>query len=215
MLEELKDAANYLEKKIRKYKDTDLALIELEKEAESEKIPIITREVSEYLKFVIRSYNIKDVLEIGTATGYSGVIIAKEIEESNGILYTIEIDEVRYNKALKNFEKFQIKNIIPVKGDALEEISKLEKTFDMVFIDASKGHYMNFFEDSYKILKKNGIMFIDNILFRGYLYKDHPKRFKTIVGRLDKFIEYLYSKEDNFVLLPFGDGVGILKKREG
>lgn len=212
MLEELKDATNYLEEKIRKHKDTNLDLVKLEQKAISENIPIITREVAEYLKFILKSHNIKEVLEIGTATGYSGIIIATEIEKNDGTLYTIEIDEVRYNRSLENFKKFQIKNVISIKGDALEEISKIEKTFDMVFIDASKGHYMKFFEDSYKILKKNGIMFIDNILFRGYLYKEYPKRFKTIVERLDKFIEYLYSRDDNFVLLPFGDGIGILKK---
>ena len=65
---------------------------------------------------------------------------------------------------------------------------------------------MDFFEDSIKLLNKNGIIFIDNIMFRGYLYKEYPKRFKTIVKRLDSFIDSLYNREDgDFVLLPFGD----------
>lgn len=212
MLEELKEANSYITDKISKYKYIDKDLVQLEQWAIKNNIPIIAKEVSEYLKFVLKSYNIKDVLEIGTAVGYSGIIIAKEIVQNNGKLYTIEIDKERYDKSLENFEKFQIKNVISIHGDALAEISKIENTFDLVFIDASKGHYMKFFEDSYKILKKNGIIFIDNILFRGYLYKDYPRRMKTIVTRLDKFIDFLYSREDEFVLLPFGDGVGILKK---
>ena len=86
--------------------------------------------------------------------------------------------------------------------------------FDFVFIDASKGHYMEFFEDSYKLLNKDGIIFIDNIMFRGYLYKEYPKRFKTIVRRLNEFIEYLYSRDGGeFVLLPFGDGIGLFRKK--
>ena len=212
MLEELKEASGYLIDKISKYRDKDRDLFELEKLAIQNNIPIITKEVSEYLKFLLRTYNIGNVLEIGTAVGYSGIIIAREILINGGTLYTIEIDKERYERSLENFEKFQIKNVVSIHGDALEEISKIKNTFDMVFIDASKGHYMKFFEESYKILKKNGIIFFDNILFRGYLYKNHPKRFKTIVTRLDKFIDFLYSREDEFVLLPFGDGVGILKK---
>ena len=103
-------------------------------------------------------------------------------------------------------------NIISIKGDALEEVKKINDTFDFIFIDASKGHYMEFFEDSYKLLNEGGIIFIDNIMFRGYLYKEYPKRFKTIVKRLDSFIDYLYKRDDRFVLLPFGDGVGLCFK---
>ncbi|MEG0398006.1 MAG: O-methyltransferase, partial [Cetobacterium sp.] len=94
-----------------------------------------------------------------------------------------------------------------------EEIKKLDDVYDFVFIDASKGQYMEFFKDSYKLLAPGGIIFIDNIMFRGYLYKEYPKRFKTIVKRLDSFIEYLYENH-NFVLLPFGDGIGLLKKED-
>ena len=73
---------------------------------------------------------------------------------------------------------------------------------------------MKFFEDSIKLLNKDGIIFIDNIMFRGYLYKEYPKRFKTIVKRLNEFIDSLYTRNDgNFVLLPFGDGVGLFRKK--
>lgn len=209
MLEELKEANNYI---IEKIKDTDWLILEMEEFAKNYNIPIVTKEVREYLKFVIRSGNFKNILEIGTAIGYSGIIMAKEILSNNGKLYTIEIDEERYEIAQKNFQKSGLPNIISIKGDATIEIKKLKEQFDFIFIDASKGQYFKFFEDSYELLNRDGIIFIDNIMFRGYLYKDYPKRFRTIVNRLDKFIDYLYERNEDFVLLPFGDGIGLFRK---
>lgn len=211
MLEELKEANEYI---ISKIKENDELILEMEKYASEYNVPIVTKEVAEYLKFIVKSNGIKNILEVGTAIGYSGILMAKEIEKNGGKLYTIEIDEERYNLAQENFKKSGLNNIISIKGDAVEEIKKIDEKFDFVFIDASKGHYMEFFEDSYKLLNKDGIIFIDNIMFRGYLYKEYPKRFKTIVRRLNEFIEYLYSRDGGeFVLLPFGDGIGLFRKK--
>lgn len=211
MLEELKEANEYI---VGKIKEKDELILEMEAYAHEYNVPIVTKEVAEYLKFLIKSYKTKNILEIGTAIGYSGILMAKEIKEDNGKLYTIEIDEERYNLAQENFKKSGLNNIISIKGDALEEVKKINDKFDFIFIDASKGHYMDFFEDSYKLLNEGGIVFIDNIMFRGYLYKEYPKRFKTIVKRLDSFIDYLYERKGRFVLLPFGDGVGLYFKEE-
>lgn len=210
MLEELKEANEYI---ISKINEKDELILEMEQYAREYNVPIVTKEVAEYLKFTVRSNNIKNILEVGTAIGYSGILMAKEIEKNGGKLYTIEIDEERYNLAQENFKKSGLNNVVAIKGDAVEEIKKIDEKFDFVFIDASKGHYLEFFEDSYKLLNENGIIFIDNIMFRGYLYKEYPKRFKTIVKRLNEFIEYLYSREGGkFVLLPFGDGIGLFCK---
>ncbi|WP_291258607.1 O-methyltransferase [Fusobacterium sp.] len=211
MLEELKEANRYI---IDKIKEKDTLILEMEKYAEEFNVPIVTKEVAEYLKFIVKSHQFKNVLEVGTAIGYSGILMAREIRKNGGKLYTIEIDEERFNLAQENFKKSNLDNIISIKGDAVEEIKKINDKFDFVFIDASKGHYMEFFEDSYKLLNENGIIFIDNIMFRGYLYKEFPKRFKTIVRRLNEFIDYLYEREGGeFVLLPFGDGIGLYRKK--
>lgn len=211
MLEELKDANSYI---IGKIEEKDSLILEMEDFAHENNVPIVTKEVAEYLKFIVKTHKVKNILEVGTAIGYSGILMAKEIVGQEGKLYTIEIDEERYNQAQENIKKSGLSNIISIKGDAVEEIKKIEENFDFVFIDASKGHYMDFFEDSIKLLNKNGIIFIDNIMFRGYLYKEYPKRFKTIVKRLDSFIDSLYNREDgDFVLLPFGDGVGLFYKK--
>lgn len=211
MLEELKDANSYI---IGKIEEKDSLILEMENFAHENNVPIVTKEVAEYLKFIVKTHKVKNILEVGTAIGYSGILMAKEIVEQDGKLYTIEIDEERYNQAQENIKKSGLSNIVSIKGDAVEEIKKIEENFDFVFIDASKGHYMDFFEDSIKLLNKSGIIFIDNIMFRGYLYKEYPKRFKTIVKRLDSFIDSLYKREDgDFVLLPFGDGVGLFYKK--
>lgn len=210
MLEELKEANGYVTGKI---KEKDELILELEKYAAENNVPIVTKEVAEYLKFMVDMNKSQNILEVGTAIGYSGILMARAAQKYGGKLTTIEIDEERYREANINFEKAGLDNVRTILGDAGEEIKKLNEEFDFVFIDASKGHYREFFDDSYKLLKKDGIIFIDNIMFRGYLYKEYPKRFKTIVRKLDEFINWLYEEfGEKFVLLPFGDGIGLLKK---
>ena len=190
---------------------------DIKNESLDENVPIITDEVLNYMIFTARNIKARNILEIGTATGYSGLFLAQIANENSGFLTTMEIDEIRYGKAVENFKKLGLfeKNKM-IFGDALEEIPKLDKNvkYDFIFIDASKGQYLKFFEMSYELLNENGIIFIDNLMFRGLIAADKeeiPKRYKTIVKRLKEFIEKL-NEEYNFVLLPFGDGVGIVKK---
>ena len=190
---------------------------DIKNESLDENVPIITDEVLNYMIFTARNIKARNILEIGTATGYSGLFLAQIANENSGFLTTMEIDEIRYGKAVENFKKLGLfeKNKM-IFGDALEEISKLDKNvkYDFIFIDASKGQYLKFFEMSYELLNENGIIFIDNLMFRGLVAVDKeeiPKRYRTIVKRLKEFIEKL-NEEYNFVLLPFGDGVGIVKK---
>ena len=190
---------------------------DIKNESLDENVPIITDEVLNYMIFTARNIKARNILEIGTATGYSGLFLAQIANENSGFLTTMEIDEIRHGKAVENFKKLGLfeKNKM-IFGDALEQIPKLDKNvkYDFIFIDASKGQYLKFFEMSYELLNENGIIFIDNLMFRGLVAADKeeiPKRYKTIVKRLKEFIEKL-NEEYNFVLLPFGDGVGIVKK---
>ena len=190
---------------------------DIKNESLEQNVPIITDEVLNYMIFTARNIKARNILEIGTATGYSGLFLAQIANENSGFLTTMEIDEIRYGKAVENFKKLGLfeKNKM-IFGDALEEIPKLDKNvkYDFIFIDASKGQYLKFFEMSYELLNENGIIFIDNLMFRGLVAADKeeiPKRYKTIIKRLKEFIEKL-NEEYNFVLLPFGDGVGIVKK---
>ena len=190
---------------------------DIKNESLDENVPIITDEVLNYMIFTARNIKARNILEIGTATGYSGLFLAQIANENSGFLTTMEIDEIRYGKAVENFKKLGLfeKNKM-IFGDALEQIPKLDKNvkYDFIFIDASKGQYLKFFEMSYELLNESGIIFIDNLMFRGLIAADKeeiPKRYKTIAKRLKEFIEKL-NEEYNFVLLPFGDGVGIVKK---
>ena len=190
---------------------------DIKNESLDENVPIITDEVLNYMIFTARNIKARNILEIGTATGYSGLFLAQIANENSGFLTTMEIDEIRHGKAVENFKKLGLfeKNKM-IFGDALEQIPKLDKNvkYDFIFIDASKGQYLKFFEMSYELLNENGIIFIDNLMFRGLVAADKeeiPKRYKTIVKRLKEFIEKL-NEEYNFVLLPFGDGVGIVRK---
>ena len=214
MIENFMESSKYAQ---NLFKIRNEIIQDIKNESLDENVPIITDEVLNYMIFTARNIKARNILEIGTATGYSGLFLAQIANENSGFLTTMEIDEIRYGKAVENFKKLGLfeKNKM-IFGDALEEIPKLDKNvkYDFIFIDASKGQYLNFFEMSYELLNENGIIFIDNLMFRGLVatYKEEiPKRYKTIVKRLKEFIEKL-NEEYNFVLLPFGDGVGIVKK---
>ncbi len=208
MLDELREANEYITSKI---KEKNKHILAMEEYAREHNVPIITKEVAEYLKFTVNNGKYKNILEIGAAIGYSGAIMAIETAKVEGKLTTIEIDQDRYDKAKENFEKIGLTNVNLIFGDALEQLPKLTEEYDFIFMDAAKGKYREFFDIVYPKLTEEGIIFIDNIMFRGYLYKEYPKRFKTIVRKLNEFIDYLYT-EHNFVLLPFGDGIGLCRK---
>ena len=193
-------------------------LKDIERESLEEKVPIVTREVLKFMIFTAEGIKAQNILEIGTAVGYSGAFLAQIANRNKGQLTTIEIDDERYKRAVKNFEKMDLlnKNKL-ILGDALEEIPKLNKNekFDFIFIDASKGQYMKFFQMCWELLNEKGIIFIDNLMFRGLVAENDgntPKKYRTIVERLKEFINKL-NREHDFVLLPFGDGVGLVRKR--
>ena len=214
MIENFMESSKYAQ---NLFKIRNEIIQDIKNESLDENVPIITDEVLNYMIFTARNIKARNILEIGTATGYSGLFLAQIANENSGFLTTMEIDEIRYGKAVENFKKLGLfeKNKM-IFGDALEEIPKLDKNvkYDFIFIDASKGQYLKFFEMSYELLNENGTIFIDNLMFRGLVAVEKekiPKRYKTIVKRLGEFIEKL-NEEYNFVLLPFGDGVGIVKK---
>lgn len=206
MIEALSEINEYLYQKI---KEKDPLLLELEAYAKEHNVPIISKEVAEFLKMLLKIKKFHNALEVGTAIGYSGTYIAREI---SGTLVTLEIDETRFQEAKQNFKKANLTNVEQILGDATETISKLDKNFDFIFIDASKGQYQKFFEDAYPKLNSGGIILIDNILFRAYVCQEEiPKRYKTLVKKLDLFIEKLYA-EYSVSILPFGDGIAIIHK---
>ncbi|WP_308544949.1 O-methyltransferase [uncultured Sneathia sp.] len=201
MIENYLGASNF----VRTLFKEDDEIKELKKEALENKIPIVTEEVLAYMIYMLRLIGAKKGLEIGSAVGYSAYYLSKYVE-----LTTIEIDEKRYEIAKKVLKG---RNVKIYNADACDILKDLDEKYDFIFIDAAKGKYLDFFKLCYDKLNYGGLIFIDNILFRGYVCEnEYPKRYKTIVKNLREFINYL--KKYDFALLPFGDGIGLVRKEK-
>lgn len=201
MIENYLGASNF----VRTLFKEDDEIKELKKEALENKIPIVTEEVLAYMIYMLRLIGAKKGLEIGSAVGYSAYYLSKYVE-----LTTIEIDKERYEIAKKVLKG---RNVKIYNADACEILKDLDEKYDFIFIDAAKGKYLDFFKLCYDKLNYGGLIFIDNILFRGYVCEnEYPKRYKTIVKNLREFINYL--KKYDFALLPFGDGIGLVRKEK-
>ncbi len=173
------------------------------------KIPIIKDDVASFIRNILLAKKPEKILEIGTAIGYSSVFMAETLC-GNCIIDTVEKNETMYDIARKNIEISGYKINI-VHGDALDEISKLDNTYDFVFIDAAKGHYKDFFELIIPKLNKDAIIIGDNILYKGLVcipINEVSKRQRTIVRNMNSFIEYIYSNDKiRTSILPIGDGL--------
>lgn len=184
----------------------------MEEYAHKHKVPIVQKEVAKFLDMITRIQKPSKILEIGTAIGYSGSIFAKANPET--ILHTIEIKEDSFKIAEENFKKQGIDNVVQYLGDASQVLNEIKCKFDLIFIDASKGHYQDFFEKSLLLLEEGGIIISDNILYKGMIASDEfvVRRKITIVKRMRSFIDYI-TTDDRFEtsILPFGDGMAITK----
>lgn len=188
-------------------------LEEIERYAHEERVPIMMKDGIEYLCNFIRDNNIKKILEIGSAIGYSAIkmaLVSNDIE-----VITIEKDVSRYNIAIDNIKKFNLdKRINIILGDALE--TEVDGLFDLIFIDASKGNNINFFNKYSKNLSQNGIIVTDNLLFHG-LVRDEglikTKNQRGIVRKIKQFIEFLDNNcEFETEYLDIGDGIAISRR---
>ena len=187
-----------------------IMLEEIEMYAKVEKVPIMMKDGIEYLCNFIKENNIKSILEIGSAIGYSAIKMA--LVDKDVKVTTIEKDLERYNVALENIKKFNLSDRIEIiLGDALEWDTECE--YDLIFIDASKGNNINFFNKYSKNLCSYGIIITDNLLFHG-LVRDEglikTKNQRGIVRKIKQFIEFLDNNSE-FVTeyIDIGDGIAI------
>ena len=179
-------------------------------------IPIIQEEVVEFLKTLLKIYQPKRILEIGTAIGYSSIIMAESLSKDVEII-SLEISKDMVEIAEKNIRKLNYKNIKIIQGDALETIEGLNGQFDFVFIDAAKGQYLNFFDKIFPLLSEKAVILSDNILYKGMIADDSlvVRRQKTIVRRIRKYLIMLTSTKGlTTSVLPLGDGVALTFKEE-
>lgn len=191
-------------------------LKELEIFAKENNVPIIQKEVARFLELFVSMKKPLRILELGTAIGYSAILMSESCGHKCHIT-TIERDENMIAHALSNIEKAGLSNSIKVlQGDCLDILEKLEDKFDLIFMDAGKGHYNHFLPHCLRLLQEDGIIIADNVLFKGMVAsKDLVKRRKiTIVKRMRSYLE-LVSRDEKLItsVIPMGDGIAITKRR--
>ena len=188
-------------------------LIKIKEKALQDHIPIIMDDTLEVMEEYLKKMKLNNVLEIGTAVGYSAMCFSKFLLEG-GVIDTIERDEQRIQEAKENIKKVEVEEKINIyEGDAVEILPTLNKKYDMIFIDAAKGKYPFFLKESLRMLNENGIIFADNILYKGYVMSDYNKhKQRTAVRNLREYIKEV-SENPNLEteILEVGDGLAISK----
>lgn len=191
-----------------------MTLEEMEKYAKEKNVPIMEKEGIEFLTKYIKDNNIKSILEIGAAIGYSAIKMASVSDDIK--VTTIERDSFRYNEAVKNIEYNNLNDRINIiLGDALEV--NIEGSYDLIFIDAAKAQSIKFFEKYSPLLKDNGTIITDNINFHGLTFSDNPaptRNLRQLTRKIKTYLEFLENnKEYDSKYINIGDGVIVSKKK--
>ena len=190
-------------------------LEKIKQKALEEHIPIIMDDTLEVIENYLKENKPHKILEIGTAVGYSAICFT-EILAEDGQIDTIERDSERVKEAKENIKKAEVENKINIyEGDAVEILPTLENKYDVIFIDAAKGKYPFFLKEALRMLNENGIIFADNILYKGYVMSDYNKhKQRTAVRNLREYIkEVEENPELETKILEVGDGLAISKKK--
>ena len=185
----------------------------IKQKALEEHIPIIMDDTLAVIGGILEKNKPEKILEIGTAVGYSAICFSKYLAE-NGKIDTIERDEERINEAKINIKEMGLEEKIHIyEGDAVEILPTLNEKYDMVFIDAAKGKYPFFLKEALRMLNKDGIIFADNILYKGYVMSDYNKhKQRTAVRNLREYIKEVTENENlETEILEVGDGLAISK----
>lgn len=188
-------------------------LEKIKQKALEEHIPIIMDDTLEVIEKELKNNPPKRILEIGTAVGYSAMCFSEFLAEG-GKIDTIERDEVRIEQAKVNIKNVGVENKVNIyEGDAVEILPTLDEKYDMVFIDAAKGKYPFFLQQALRMINRNGVIFADNILYKGYVMSDYNKhKQRTAVRNLREYIKEVSENPDlETEILEVGDGLAISK----
>ena len=188
----------------------------IEKEALDTFVPIIRKEMQSFLKVLLAIKKPKRILEVGTAIGFSALLMSEYAPE-DCVITTIEKYEKRIPIARENFARAgKSEQITLIEGDALEVLQGLEEKFDFIFMDAAKGQYIYYMPEVIRLLEKDGVLISDNVLQDGDIIESRfavERRNRTIHSRMR---EYLYALKHHELLetsiIPLGDGVALSTK---
>ena len=190
---------------------------QIAKTARTGRVPIIRKETANFLQAMVAAKQPKRILEVGTAVGYSALLMAQVMPEGTDII-TIEKYEPRIPVARRHFEEAGLSDRITLlEGDAGEILKELDGSFDFIFMDAAKAQYINFFPDVLRLLKKGGILISDNVLQDGDIIESHfavERRNRTIYKRMREYLYVLKNHEElETSIIPLGDGVTLSIKK--
>lgn len=199
-------------------KENSPVLEEIEKEARKDGVPIIRKEMESFLRVMLSIKKPMRILELGTAVGYSAILMSEYIDEKGQII-TIENYDKRIPIAKENIKKAGRKNVIKLlEGDAMEIMPTLESNqFDFVFMDAAKAQYIHFLPEVLRLMKKNGVLITDNVLQEGDLIQSKyvvRRRDRTIHKRMREYLEVVKNHPQlETSIVPIGDGITMSVKK--
>lgn len=199
-------------------KENSPVLEEIEKEARKDGVPIIRKEMESFLRVMLSIKKPMRILELGTAVGYSAILMSEYIDEKGQII-TIENYDKRIPIAKENIKKAGRKNVIKLlEGDAMEIMPTLESNqFDFVFMDAAKAQYIHFLPEVLRLMKKDGVLITDNVLQEGDLIQSKyvvRRRDRTIHKRMREYLEVVKNHPQlETTIVPIGDGITMSVKK--
>lgn len=190
---------------------------EIEAYAHERGIPIIPHETAKFIDFITATIQPKDILEIGTAIGFSASLMAQHLR-IDGHLTTIDRYELMYERAKENFKKLGIDDRITLlEGDAADILPTLaDDAYDLIFMDSAKAKYVEFYPECYRVLKQGGILIVDDVFQAGTILDDEseiPKRVRKIHRKLNELFNVVH--QDSRVrscMVPLGDGLLMIRK---
>lgn len=199
-------------------KENSPVLEEIEKEARKDGVPIIRKEMESFLRVMLSIKKPMRILELGTAVGYSAILMSECINEKGQII-TIENYDKRIPIAKENIKKAGRENVIKLlEGDAMEIMPTLESDqFDFVFMDAAKAQYIHFLPEVLRLMKKDGVLITDNVLQEGDLIQSKyvvRRRDRTIHKRMREYLEVVKNNPQlETTIVSIGDGITMSVKK--
>ena len=184
---------------------------DMERYAEANNVPIIEKDSIEFIRKYIKLNKVKSILELGTAIGYSAILMA-ECDKSVEVT-TIERDEKRYREAVKNVNECGLDNQINIVFNDALEVNLAGHKYDLIFIDAAKGQYIKFFEKFENYLNPGGIVITDNLKFHGLVEKKEEiesRNVRGLVNKIEKYVDFLKQNEEYITkFYDIGDGISV------
>lgn len=189
----------------------------IEKEALADGVPIIRKEMGNLLKVLLLLKRPKKILEVGTAVGYSSILMSENMPE-NCRITTIENYEKRIPVAKNNFKRAGKEEVITLlEGDAMDILKELDGMYDFIFMDAAKGQYINFLPELLRLMPAGGLLISDNVLQEGDIVESRygvTRRNRTIHTRMREYIYTLtHAEQLETSIVPIGDGITLSVKK--